>query len=314
MPCYEEYAHGIYCIDSGYVQDQYCAIYLLIEGDEVAIIETGTNHTVERVLSVLSELDINRQQIKYVIPTHIHLDHVGGASAMMALFPQARLIIHPRGARHVIDPLKLIEGSIAVYGDTMFRRLYGDIHPIEENRVDIAEDLSTFLIGQRELVFIDTPGHARHHFCIYDTKSNGIFCGDTFGISYPAMKHLPHGLMPSSSPVHFDAKALLQSIDRLIEYRPDYVYLTHFGRIENPVTKAISLKQWIIDTVDVCRTINPIDQNSTDKLEKSLREMAINKFGGNLDGNIDQILKVLSTDIRLNARGLAIWWQAGGYA
>lgn len=314
MPYFEKYDHGVYCIDSGYVQDQYCAIYLLKEGDEVAIIETATNHSVDRVLSVLSELNIDRQQVKYVIPTHIHLDHVGGAGAMMDIFSQARLIIHPRGARHVIDPTRLIEGSISVYGETLFRRLYGDIQPIEESRVDIAGDLDVYTLGQRELVFIDTPGHARHHFCIYDAKSNGIFSGDTFGISYPAMKNLANGLMPSSSPVHFDADALIKSIDRLSAYKPDFVFLTHFGSIENPVAKAASLKQWIFDIVDACKAANPVDKISIDKLEKSLREMAIQKLGGNPDTDIEQIMKVLSTDIRLNAKGLAIWWQAGGHA
>ena len=314
MPYYQGYGNGVYCIDSGYVDNQYCAIYLLIEGDEVAIIETGTNHTVNRVLSVLSDLNIDRQQIKYVIPTHIHLDHVGGASAMMNLFPQARLIIHPRGARHVIDPTKLIEGSKSVYGESLFHRLYGDIHPVEKNRVDIARDLTQFSLGQRQLIFIDTPGHARHHFCIYDAKSNGIFSGDTFGISYPLMQNLPHGLMPSSSPVHFDADALVSSIDRLIDYRPDYVYLTHFGRIEDPISKAANLKQWIIDIVNECRTTQPVDKHSTDKLEKSLREMAITKLSENLNGGIDQLMKLLSTDIRLNAQGLAVWWQTGGHA
>ena len=313
MAYFEKYDNGVYCIDSGYMQDQFCAIYLVKEGDEVAIIETGTNHTLERVLSVLSELKIDSRQIKYVIPTHIHLDHVGGASAMMNLFPQARLIIHPRGARHVIDPAKLVAGSIEVYGEDLFNRLYGEIHPIDENRVDIADDLDVYALGQRELLFIDTPGHARHHFCVYDAKSNGIFSGDTFGICYPAMKNLPNGLMPSTTPVHFDADALIKSIDRLTSYKPDYVYLTHFGRLENPVAKAVNLKQWVFDIVDVCNTINPVDQSSTEKLEESLREMAVNKIATDQDIDIEQIIKVLASDIRLNARGLAVWWQAGGH-
>lgn len=314
MAYFEKYDNEVYRIDSGYMQDQFCAIYLVKEGDEVAIIETGTNHTVDRVLSVLSALGIDNQQIKYVIPTHIHLDHVGGASAMMNLFPQARLIIHPRGARHVIDPAKLVAGSIAVYGEDLFNRLYGEIRPIDENRIDIAGDLDVYKLGQRELLFIDTPGHARHHFCVYDAKSNGIFSGDTFGISYPAMKNLPNGLMPSTTPVQFDADALIESIDRLTSYKPDYVYLTHFGRLENPVTKAENLKQWIVDIVDVCKTVNPVDKPGTEKLEQSLRELAVNKISTDQDIDIEQIIKVLSTDIRLNAQGLAVWWQADNRA
>lgn len=310
MDNYQVLTNGIYCIDSGYVQNQYCAIYLLKEGDEVAIIETGTNHTIDRVLAVLADLAINRDQVKYVIPTHIHLDHVGGASGMMALFNQARLIIHPRGARHVIDPSRLIEGSISVYGEALFKRLYGDIKAIDESRVDIASDLETFSLGNRGLVFIDTPGHARHHFCIYDAKSNGIFTGDTFGLSYPVMKNHRHGLMPSSSPVHFDADALLTSIDRLLEYSPDFMYLTHFGQIEKPAEKSADLKQWVFDFVDLCEAIKPEDEASTLALEKSLRQLTIDKLGKSVGCSTDELLALLSTDIRLDAQGLAIWWQA----
>ena len=314
MAIFEKYEHGVFCIDSGYMQDQFCAIYLVKEGDEIAIIETGTNHTIERVLAVLSELKIDREQIKYVIPTHIHLDHCGGASKMMEMFPRARLIIHPRGARHVVDPGKLVAGSIAVYGEDLFNRLYGNIRPIDENRIDIAEDLDVYKLGQREFLFIDTPGHARHHFCVYDRKSNGIFSGDTFGICYPAMKNLPDGLMPSTTPVQFDADALVKSIDRLTGYNPDYVYLTHFGRLDNPVARAENLKKWIFDIVALCKIVNPIDESSTKKLEESLHEMAATKIGAGRDIDIEQIKKILSTDIRLNAQGLAVWWQAGNNA
>lgn len=314
MQYFENYENGVFCVDSGYIQDQYCAIYLIVEGDEVAVIDTGTNRTFDRVLSVLEELGINDDQIRYVIPTHIHLDHVGGAGAMMERFSQARLIIHPRGARHVIDPGKLISGSKSVYGEALFNRLFGDILPIDENRVDVAEDLSCFSLGRRELIFIDTPGHARHHFCIYDDKSRGIFTGDTFGISYPAMKNLTHGLMPSSSPVHFDDENLLKSIDRLISYRPAYACLTHFGRIDNPTARVNSLKQWIHDIVDACRATNPVDKDSTDRLEQSLRDMALHKLEADAGASIDRVMKVLSGDLRLNAQGLAIWWQKGEHA
>ncbi len=310
MAIFQALTHGIYCIDSGYIQNQYCAIYLLIEGDEVAIIETGTSHTIDRVLSLLDNLRITPEQIKYVIPTHIHLDHVGGASGMMTLFGQARLIIHPRGARHVIDPTKLISGSISVYGESVFNRLYGDIKAIDESRIDIAEDRDSFSLGNRELIFIDTPGHARHHFCIYDAGSNGIFTGDTFGLSYPPIKNRPHGLMPSSSPVHFDADAMLTSIDRLLEFKPDSMYLTHFGQIDHPAEKASDLRQWVFDFVDLCEKIKPVDDASTVALEDALRQMAVDKLGNSVDISTDELLTLLSTDIKLDAQGLAIWWQA----
>ena len=128
----------IHCIDALYIKPKVASIYLLREGDEVAIIETGTYHSVANVLATLRALAIDPAQVKYVIPTHVHLDHAGGAGEMMRQFTAATLIIHPRGARHMIDPSKLIAGTIGVYGEEQFERLYGRIEPIAEDRIIIA--------------------------------------------------------------------------------------------------------------------------------------------------------------------------------
>ena len=197
MAVFTPLAHGIYCVDALYVKPDVASIYLLREGDEVAIIETGTSHSLDNLLAVMAELGIDDNQVRYVIPTHVHLDHAGGASAMMSRFSQANLIIHPRGARHMIDPQVLIAGTVAVYGQEKFDRLYGNIEPISEDRIIVADDLQRHLLGSRELLFIDTPGHAYHHFCIYDEASRGIFTGDTFGISYAPMKNLADGFLPA---------------------------------------------------------------------------------------------------------------------
>ena len=120
MAEYARLENGIICIDALYVQPRVASIYLLKQADEVAIIETGTYHSVPNVLATLSELGIAASQVKYVIPTHVHLDHAGGASEMMKQFTEASLIVHPRGARHMLDPQKLIDGTRAVYGDEKY--------------------------------------------------------------------------------------------------------------------------------------------------------------------------------------------------
>jgi len=310
MADFQPLGKGIYCIDSGYIQKQYAAIYLIQQDDEVAIIETGTFHSMPNVLATLSELGIAPEQVKYVIPTHIHLDHAGGVSAMMECFTQARLIIHPRGARHMIDPTRLVEGSIAVYGEEAFHRLYGEIKPVDEDRVDIASDLDVFSLAGRKLLFIDTPGHAKHHFCIYDEMSNGFFTGDTFGLSYPMLKNLRHGLIPTSSPVDFDPEALLNSVDRMLEYQPERIYLTHFGEVERPIDKIDDFKAWVADYVNLSEQLNPVDQDSTGKLEQTLRQLTIDKLGKQAPDHVEAILTLMSTDIRLNAEGLSIWWKS----
>ena len=310
MPVYESLHEGIHSVDAAHVRDELASLYILQQGDEVAIIDTGTYHSLENVKLVLDHLGIANSQIKYVIPTHIHLDHAGGASAMMALFEQARLIIHPRGARHMIDPGRLIEGSIAVYGESQFRQLYGEITPIEKHRVDIAEDLDRYYLGSRELLFIDTPGHARHHFCIYDDQSQGIFSGDTFGLAYPPLKNHARGLIPTSSPVQFDPEAMFDSIERLLSFQSKWMYLTHYGAIDRPAERSAGLKQWVSDYVNLCEKIGPRDKAGEQHLETEMRKMIFSELSDDAGLDQDQLAYLLNTDIKLNSQGLAIWWRS----
>lgn len=307
MAEYVALEHGIYCIDALYVHPQVASIYLLREGDEVAIIETGTYHSVSNVLATLEALHIARSQVKYVIPTHVHLDHAGGASEMMRHFSEASLIIHPRGAAHMINPEKLVAGTIGVYGEEKFKQLYGTIEPIPEDRIIIAQDLACFELSRRELIFIDTPGHARHHFCIYDQASQGVFTGDTFGISYAAMKLRPRGLLPSTPPTQFDPQPLHESVTRIMSFNPAKLYLTHYGEFNNPTAQVTSFHRWIDAYVDLCEQENPALESADEAFENALGKMILSEVdGGDARAEIARVLKI---DIRLNAQGLAHWWR-----
>ncbi len=305
MADYAAVGDGVYCIDAGYIRPQLASIYLLVDGDEAALIDTGTTHSLANVEATLAELDIAPEQLRYVIPTHVHLDHAGGAGAMMRRFTQATLLIHPRGARHMIDPRRLVDGTIAVYGEAAFQRLYGDIEPIDERRVEIVEDRQYRRLGDRELQFFDTPGHARHHFCIVDTVSDGIFTGDTLGLSYPPMKQLARGLVPTTPPTQFEPQALGESVDRLLALEPRRLYLTHYGAFENPRAQAASLHRWIEQYVSLCERIEPRDDAAAAELEAALGELIL----GGLDDASQPLDALLEFDIRLNAQGLAHWWR-----
>jgi glyoxylase-like metal-dependent hydrolase (beta-lactamase superfamily II) len=297
-------AQGIYCIDALYINPQVASIYLLREGDEVAIIETGSFHSVANVLASLQQLGIDHAQVKYVIPTHVHLDHAGGASEMMRQFEQASLIIHPRGAAHMIDPSRLVAGTIQVYGQERFEQLYGSIEPIAEERIIVAEDLASYRLCERELVFIDTPGHARHHFCIYDARSNGMFTGDTFGISYAPMKQLARGLIPTTPPSQFDPAALRQSITRIMSFAPQRLYLTHYGEFNNPGAQLDSFERWIDQYVELGRTFSPDDPDCATNLEQALSELIMSTLGDD-----ESLCRILRNDISLNAQGITHWRQ-----
>jgi len=304
MADFDTLAHDIYCIDALYMKPRVASIYLLRQGDEVALVETGTCHSLANVLATLEALAIDSAQVKYVIPTHVHLDHAGGAGAMMQQFEQAQLIVHARGASHMIDPRRLVAGTIGVYGEEKFERLYGRIEPIAAERVSVANDLEKFSLEERELVFFDTPGHARHHFCIYDERSNGVFTGDTFGICYERMKSLPRGLLPTTPPVQFDPPALRQSVARIMSFEPDRLYLTHYGELVDPGAQLESFNQWIDQYVSLCRQFEATSPDYETDLEQALMQLVMATLGDGHDADLQQVLR---NDISLNAHGLAHW-------
>ena len=216
-----EYPGGVTAIDSGYVRENMAACYLLEAGAEVAFIEAGTNNSTPRLLETLQSRGWNAGQVKYVIVTHVHLDHAGGAGSLMQSLPNATLLVHPYGARHMIDPARLEAGSRAVYGDELFDRLYGELVPVPEARTRAMQDGETVGLGSRRLRFIDTPGHARHHFCVHDSQTNGWFTGDTFGLSYREFDTSNGAFMiPTTTPVQFDPVALKRRSPAWLQTNP----------------------------------------------------------------------------------------------
>ncbi len=308
MAEFEALGDDIYCIDALYLEPRVASIYLLRDGDEAAIIETGTRHSLANVLATLQALEIEPSQVRYVIPTHVHLDHAGGAGAMMSAFQQATLLIHPRGARHMADPQKLVDGTIAVYGRQKFERMYGEIEPINEQRMHIVEDGERIPLHTRELLFLDTQGHARHHFCIFDAMSEGVFTGDTFGLSYDAMKDLPRGLIPTTPPTQFDPPALHESIDRIAGQQPQRLYLTHYGAFDEPLAQVDSFHRWIDAYVELCERLQPADEATEHELETELTAMVLAGLEPGAAG--ERVARSLKMDLHLNAQGLAHWWRS----
>ena len=139
MNDYEHLGHGVYHLDSHYIRPGVASLYCIVQNSEIAFIDTGVANSLPYIQQFLDDLGLSAEQVKYVIPTHVHLDHAGGAGVMMQAFPNAQLVIHPRGARHMIDPAKLVAASIAVYGEQTFHQLYGEIPAIEASPVRLRE-------------------------------------------------------------------------------------------------------------------------------------------------------------------------------
>ena len=302
-------ADGISVIDSGYFSKDFAAIYLLRQGNEVAIIETGNKYSATNVQKTLKMDGLSFSDVAYIIPTHVHLDHAGGAGELMNRCQNAQLIVHPRGARHMINPSKLIEGAMAVYGEENFNKLYGEIIPIDSSRVIEADDNFILDFEGRELKFIDTPGHARHHFCVWDKQTESMFTGDTFGISYRDLdKENEVYIFPSTSPVQFDPEALIKSIYKIMEYKPQRVCLTHFAAIkptQKVVDQLIDGIHFVSNLAKKYATENDAELIIQDEMMSYLLK-GIEKIGND---DLEFCRDRLKLDVEINTQGLIYWQQ-----
>lgn len=309
MPQVIDYEHGISAIDSGYHRPMLDAIHLIVEGGRAAIVDTGTNHSVPLVLEAMRQKGLTPEQVDYVILTHIHLDHAGGAGLFMRTFPNATLTVHPRGARHMADPSKLIAGTVAVYGSEPTREMYGDVLPIAAERIIETPHEASIRLNGRELQFLDTPGHARHHVAIRDTRSGHVFSGDVFGISYREMDEGGRQfIVPTSSPVQFDPGPYHSSIDLILGTKPEAVYVTHYSQIGDIPAKAEVLHR----LVDAHAELGLREKDAGSERPARLREGVkcifleeARRWGSHLPDA--RILDIYSNDVELNAQGLGFW-------
>ncbi len=309
MSRWTDYGQGIIAIDAEYQRPGLAAFYLLVEGRRAAFIDTGTSRSLPQALAALRAKGLAAEDVAYVIPTHVHLDHAGGAGAMMRRFPNARLVIHPRGARHMIDPAKLIAGVIEVYGAEAVAQHFGEIAPIAAERVIEAPDNFRLDLNGRELLFLDTPGHARHHFCVWDERSRGIFAGDTFGISYREFDTAQGAfIFPTTTPVQFEPQALHASIDRLVGMGPAQIFLTHFGRVHEIERLAADMHALVTAFADLARAAGTAGPERHARLVEGQRALLLPRLaahGCKIDP--DQVEKLLAGDYALNAQGLGVW-------
>ena len=305
---FQEMNHGITCIDMEFFHTGIACCYLIEDNGKYALVETGPGNSVPILLEFFRIKDIPMQEIEYILVTHIHLDHAGGAGLLMQHLPNAKLVVHPRGLKHMVDPAKLLAGATEVYGEEELMKNFGEIRPIPQERILEATDGFRLRLGDRELEFLDTPGHAKHHNCIWDARSNGMFTGDTFGISYrPFDTEKGPFISASSSPVQFDPESAHRSLDKILTYNPQYVYLTHYGRLENVVDLAQKLHKSIDELKAIAKESYPEPdrfQEMKDRIEKALfRKLRDHRC----TMNKEEILKFWQIDIMLNAQGLECW-------
>ncbi len=206
----------------------------LIEGPSPTLVETGSQSSVPTLLAALAELGVGPTDLANVIVTHIHLDHAGGVGDVARAFPNATVYVHEKGARHLVDPERLVRSASMVYGH-LLDDLYGRLDPTPADRVHVLADGEEVTVGPgSSLVTVLSPGHAKHHLGLHhvgDAASGILFAGDAVGV------RLPDGgvLRPATPPPDFDLDQAIDSLGRFRARRPTGLALAHYGLIERPI-------------------------------------------------------------------------------
>ncbi|MEP6897863.1 MAG: MBL fold metallo-hydrolase [Rhodanobacter sp.] len=302
--------HGIHTIDTGFVRPGFDAAYLIVESGRGAFVDCGTGFAVPRMLAALDEARLTPADVDWLILTHVHLDHAGGAGELIARLPNAQLVVHPRGARHMIDPTALWAGASAVYGTAVMEQTYGRLVPVDADRVVEAADGQVVNLAGRALLCIHSPGHAKHHIAVHDERANVCFTGDVFGLSYREFDSANGPfILPTTSPVQFDPDALHASIERLVALKPAAMYLTHYDRVENAATLAEDLHQQIDAMVALALAlVAKGDPRRHEALVEALTDLYVMRAAAHgCSQNREELLVLLGMDIELNAQGLEVW-------
>ncbi len=286
------------------VTPRFTACYLRVAGDECAFVEAHTAHARPRLLAALAAQGRRPEDVRWVVVTHAHLDHAAGASALLDACPNATLLAHPRAAKNLTDPDKLVAGAKAVYGEARFAELYGTLAPIPQERVRALDDGATFALGDATFTVHHTYGHAFHHFIVDDPALDTVYTGDTFGLVYPALQARGRFALPSTSPTGFHAAEANKSLDRVLALGRRWVCPTHYDAYDDAPQIAAQVRRFV-DEAGAWVLAASRGAETTAEMQPRLMAAwrdailaAAPSFGA-------AELELLALDIELNAQGLA---------
>lgn len=296
---------GLYAIDTHHLRPRLDASHLIVDGGRAVFVDTGPSAAVPRLCAALQALGLEPDAVEAILVTHVHLDHAGGVGRLAAALPRAKVIVHPRGAPHLIDTSRLVAATRAVYGAEHFERVYGEMRAVPADRIVIAEDGHRLAIGRRHFELLHTPGHALHHLSAVDPDTREVFSGDTFGVSYREFDTAAGAFIVSTTtPSQFDPPQLLGSIDRLLGLRPSAIYLTHYSRVDDVPRLGAELKADVEAMVEIARAAAPPGE--------ALAARIFAHWSRRLDAHgfpadPDRRHALLDGDAALNAAGLEAW-------
>jgi len=274
--------------------DAIFAVYFICETKGV-VVEPGPTATIPSIQEAMKQLGM--KELAYIMPTHIHIDHAGAIGSLSQLFPHAKVVLHPLGAKHAVNPSRLIESTKMAFGDD-FEDFYGLILPVSESQVETPSDGETIAIDGRELQLIYTPGHAPHHIAIFDRKTRGLFCGEALGLPKQGAELSP---LPAAAPPSFDIEVYLKTMERIRQLRPRILFYSHDGIGRKP-------KELIPTAIENTKIFGDIilkalrEGETTEAIDYRIRDYISSHLGINVEG----------MDMGMTVRGFIFYFKKKG--
>ncbi len=267
----------------------------LIREEEGVLVEPGPSALVPGIQEAMRQLGM--KNLAYIIPTHIHVDHAGGAGRLAELFPEAKVVVHPKGVKHMADPARLIESTKTVFGDN-FQDVFGPVLPVPESQLVVPEDGDTISVSGRELQIVYAPGHAPHHIVVFDRKTRGLFCGEALGLPGQGEEPVP---LPAVAPPSFDQELCLETMEMLRRLDARLLFYSH-GRVGTEPERLISVVSESTRVLGDLILKSLKEGEASDAIGRRVMEFASSHYG----------LKLKEGDAMMTVGGYAIYFQIKG--
>ncbi len=299
----------IVTIDCQFGEPRRAAAYLLVQDGRAAFVDNNTARAVPHLLTALDAQGLQRASVDYVIVTHVHLDHAGGTASLVQACPNAIVLVHPAGERHLVDPSRLAAATKAAFEEDDFSEVFGPVEPVPRNRIKTVGPTEALPFADGSLRFFHTPGHAKHHLCMLHAESRAVFCGDAFGVTPPLIgdSYAPY-LMCASPPPDFDAGDMARSVQLVAAEHPTRLYLTHYGCIRDVkagVASLLSSIQRMDEITGAAASEHLRFEQLVGFCESRIRQVTTESLRHLPSQTILEVERWLEPYLRLNAKGLA---------
>jgi glyoxylase-like metal-dependent hydrolase (beta-lactamase superfamily II) len=304
------------------IRQKLASCHIVKVQDSVSLVDVGATQSHPQILKALKDQNISYSDVRFVFVTHVHLDHAGGAGFLLEnFFPNAKLVVHPLGAKHMAVPEDLQNAAKQVYGEEAFEKIYGSLVPVPQEKIVLAHHSMVICLqcgqvnsecllcpSKSKATVFHTPGHARHHYTLFFKNLGAVFTGDTYGLAYPELEVKNKAfIFPTTTPAAFEPLELMQSIETIAGLHAKSVYLTHFGLLRDPAQYLPDLKRRVETLVELILSVKEFSvEERFEHLKNKLRQWASVELE-NHGCNVKMGLELLEMDIELNVQGLLIW-------